>query len=190
MDLETSLQTAKCTQRTEVLVLEMKHYERLLQKRNPRTIKAMKECLDLRLTGRINEHAEQLPLFKELYYEVLEFAAMSQEQSHARHGISGKSTKMEKVKPHKRTVEEYFNSFIPPPGALIDMHGPGTVFYRIREREKARLLKKQKSLGEQKVYAPAGYSTSPKAATGNTVTNNHHHHAEDSDSRLVCFENF
>jgi hypothetical protein len=113
----------------------MKHYERLLVKRNPKTIKTMKECLDLRLKSRMSKHDEELPLFKALYDEVLEFTALTHEQSQARHG---KPAKTEKVK-HRKTVEEYFESFIPRPGALIDQYGPGTVFHRIREREKARL---------------------------------------------------
>ncbi len=50
LDLDTSMQTAICTQRTEVLVLEMKHYERLLAKRNPRTIDMMMENLEV-MTG-------------------------------------------------------------------------------------------------------------------------------------------
>ena len=41
-------------------------------------------------------------------------------------------------------MSETFDSFVPPRGALVDMYGPGTVFHRIREREKARQLKIQK----------------------------------------------
>lgn len=47
LDLDTYMQTAICTQRTEILVLEMKHYERLLAKRNPRTIDKMMVNLEV-----------------------------------------------------------------------------------------------------------------------------------------------
>ena len=157
MDMDTYMQTATCTQRTEVLVLEMKHYERLLVKRNPKTIQTMKECLDVRLYSRMHQHEDQMPLFKFLFQDVIEFTAMAHEQSRARHNRRSKASDPEKVKHHRRTVAEYFASFIPPPGALVDIYGPGTVFHRIREREKARLDKKR----VRKVYATPGY-TSPR----------------------------
>ena len=47
LDLDTYMQTVICTQKTDVLVLEMKHYERLLAKRNPRTIDKMMENLEV-----------------------------------------------------------------------------------------------------------------------------------------------
>lgn len=172
MDMDTSLQTAKCTQKTEVLVLEMKHYERLLVKRNPKTIKTMKKCLDLRLKSRMIKHEDQLPLFELLYNEVLEFTATSEGQSHARHAAKGggdHKTQGDKSSNQRKTVEEYFQSFIPPPGALIDMYGPGTVFHRIREREKTKLLKKK---GGKQQFATPGY-TSPRTAQNGSTTSHH-----------------
>ena len=47
LDLDTYMQTVICTQKTDVLVLEMKHYERLLAKRNPRTIDKIMENLEV-----------------------------------------------------------------------------------------------------------------------------------------------
>ena len=53
------MQTAICTQRTEVLVLEMKHYERLVAKRNPRTIDMMMENLEV-MVGSVKMHKHRV----------------------------------------------------------------------------------------------------------------------------------
>lgn len=49
MDMETHMTTAVCTERTEVLVLEMKHYERLFVKKHQRTIDAMRRRLEYKV---------------------------------------------------------------------------------------------------------------------------------------------
>ena len=53
------MQTAICTQRTEVLVLEMKHYERLVAKRNTRTIDMMMENLEV-MVGSVKMHKHRV----------------------------------------------------------------------------------------------------------------------------------
>ena len=53
MGLSTYIQTSKCTQTSEVLVLSMKHYERLLVRRNARTIDSLRRELELRIRSRI-----------------------------------------------------------------------------------------------------------------------------------------
>ena len=49
MDLNTYMQTIVCTQKTEVLTLELKHYDRLLAKRNPKTVNLLKEHLEVNI---------------------------------------------------------------------------------------------------------------------------------------------
>jgi len=53
MGLTTYMQTSKCTQTCEVLVLSMKHYDRLLVRRNRPTIDALRLELELRITSRV-----------------------------------------------------------------------------------------------------------------------------------------
>ena len=145
------MQTAKCTQRTEVLVLEMKHYERLLAKRNPRTVDTMKSCLDLRLKSRMSKHnSSQVPLLGRLYAAVEDFKTHKQERQHGG-GKHGKSNHQQQ-KQQRKTITEYYDAFIPPPGPLVDMYGPGTVFHHIRERAKEKRSKRQK--GSSLTLAP------------------------------------
>jgi len=76
MGLNTYMQTATCTQRTEVLVLELKHYERLLVKRNRRTIDGMKDDLELRLHSRApSYHMSYIPLLS--YLQVNEYTGIN-----------------------------------------------------------------------------------------------------------------
>lgn len=140
LDLDTYLQTAICTQRTEVLVLELKHYERLLVKRNPRTIESMKENLELRIQSRMSKHVEKsIPLLKILLAKAEEYNEMRQHQIEAR-----MSAMVEKPVKQTKSIADTFESFVPPRGALIDIYGPGTVFYRIRQREEAKALRAKK----------------------------------------------
>lgn len=58
MGLSTYMQTSICTQTCELLVLDMKHFDRLFVRRNPRTIGLMKAELELRIRSRIASRSE------------------------------------------------------------------------------------------------------------------------------------
>ena len=139
LELETYMQTAKCTQRTEVLVLEMKHFDRLLVKRNPRTIDVMKLCLDLRIRSRMSSHNNlHVPLLAHLHEHVSQFQRQYSEREQSKRG------KVPSERQSRKTISEYYDAFIPPPGPLIDMYGPGTVFHHIRERARVKRNRRQK----------------------------------------------
>ena len=148
LDLDTYMQTAICTQRTEILVLEMKHYERLLVKRNPRTIEFMKEDLELRLKSRLHRHLERnVPLLRCLFLKAQEYNVQRRQQNEARYNAI-----QERHVKQPKTIGDSYDSFVPPHGALIDLYGPGTVFHRIREREAAK-IKKQQRLRNKNAYS-------------------------------------
>lgn len=52
--MDTYMQTAVCTEKVDVLVLEMKHYERLFVKRHQRTIEDMRKILEVKLETRMD----------------------------------------------------------------------------------------------------------------------------------------
>lgn len=140
MGQDTYMQTAMSTQRTELLVLEMKHYERLLLKRNPRSIESMKENLELRLLSRTSKHLDKhVPLLKCLLCKAEEYNQQKQQQSEARQNANH-----EKAGKQAKTLAASFDSFLPPRGPVIDERGPGTVWYRINERYHAKAKKQQK----------------------------------------------
>ena len=51
---------------------------------------------------------------------------------------TGKISGRKHGKNHKNSLSASFDTFVPTRGALIDIYGPGTVFYRNRMREKAK----------------------------------------------------
>lgn len=170
MGLDTYMQKAHSTLKTELLVLEMKHYERLLVKRNPRTIEMMKEALEPRLRSRLSRHAE-MPLMKCLCFRAHDYVEQKQQQTEARqsiaqHGAGGGGSGGKQP----RSMAATFDSFVPPRGALVDIHGPGTVFHRIREREKARQMKMQKGRkmfgGASRLRPGQGSRTAPGGSGG------------------------
>lgn len=194
LDLETYMQTAVCAQKTEVLVLELKHYERLLVKRNPRTIESMKENLEIRIQSRMSRHLEKsIPLLRILLTKTEEYNEIRQQQIEARMT----AVHVEKPVKQNRSMADSFESFVPPRGALIDIYGPGTVFYRIRQREEAKALRAKKgrnlfggfqgASGAQRPGDP-----SPGSARGGRLPNHLAHQSVDhqtSDPVLTNLEN-
>jgi hypothetical protein len=122
LDMDTFMQTAICNQKTKVLILEMKHWERLLLRRNPQTVDQIKYAMELKARIRMNQALENVvPLFK---YVIKRGKELRDDRlSYAQREL-------------RRARGESFT--LPPRGAVIDLFGPGTVFYRIRKREKAR----------------------------------------------------
>ncbi|CAH1782720.1 unnamed protein product [Owenia fusiformis] len=131
LEMPTFFHSAICTQETEVLMLETKHYERLLVKRNPQAITAMTDSLELKLQHRINE---KVLLSQLLYHKTKEINDEVRRQSQARRVD------------HKKHPKAHIGSdaFIPTTGPLVDMYGPGTVFHRIRQREHSKQAKLKK----------------------------------------------
>ncbi|XP_050405936.1 uncharacterized protein LOC126821529 [Patella vulgata] len=128
MELDTYMQTAVCKEKTEVLVLELKHYERLFSKKHPKTIDRMTNQLAVKLKTRISllKNKEEIPLLTYLYDKL----------------------KSRNRPPPVREVEREFKDitvaeaereFLNHKGPLIDIFGPGSVFRLIRIRkEKTR----------------------------------------------------
>lgn len=124
MELGSYTHTAVCTQEAEVLVLNMKNYERLVQKRNPKTIEAIREIVETKLEIRCSRFAErQIPLLKYLLYKL--------------RCITHPKKVQQSVwdKPAAETSWKVANFHR---GPIIDLYGPGTVFHMIRMRDKAR----------------------------------------------------
>lgn len=131
MELTSYMQTAVCKERTEVLVLGKKHYERLFVKRHPRTIEAMRQQLGVKLITRASllPHPEDIPF---LGYLAQVINSKSKPLA---------AQEREKFEP---TVSEAEKEFLNHKGPLIDLHGPGSVFYLIKVREKTKLKLRSK----------------------------------------------
>ncbi|XP_012934774.1 uncharacterized protein LOC106011051 [Aplysia californica] len=131
MDLPSYAQSAMCRETTDVLVLEHKHYERLFLRRHPRTIEAMRDQIGVKLTSRLSmlNSKQEIP-FLSFLVKIIE----------SRH--KGPPTQ---EREDEHTVTSAEKDFLNHKGPLIDLHGPGSVFFliRLRERTKRRMRAKR-----------------------------------------------
>ncbi|XP_041368059.1 uncharacterized protein LOC121382607 [Gigantopelta aegis] len=133
LDLNTYMQTAVCKEKTSVLVLETKHYVRLFVRRYQRTIDTMQKQLGIKLEARISllPHKQDIPLLGYLV-DIIETKNRPQV-------VLEKDKNKDMV-----TVSEAEKEFFNHKGPLIDMYGPGSVFYVIRVRERTKLKLRNK----------------------------------------------
>ncbi|XP_062594753.1 uncharacterized protein LOC134256151 [Saccostrea cucullata] len=126
LGMDTYMQTAVCTEKVEVLVLEMKHYERLFVKRHPRTIDDMRRVLEIKLETRMKllSNKTEIPFLSRVKTKL---NMINNPQP---------VVKKEKDLPSQKMAEK---EFLNHKGPLIDMYGPGSVFYMIRVREKTKV---------------------------------------------------
>lgn len=126
LGMDTYMQTAVCTEKVDVLVLEMKHYERLFVKRHQRTIEDMRKILEVKLETRMKLLANktEIPFLDRVKTKL---NMMNNPPP---------VVKKEKELPSKKMAER---EFLNHKGPLIDMYGPGSVFYMIRVREKTKV---------------------------------------------------
>lgn len=127
LDMNTYIQSVVCTQVTDVFALDMKNYERLVTKRNPKTIELLRESAELKLSSRVGRLQENsAPLLRSILQKL-------------------KNASKQPKRQHRQTSEDHLNyEFAPQRGPLIDLYGPGTVFYRNKMREKAKQAKLSK----------------------------------------------
>lgn len=123
MELRTYMQSVVCAQVTRVFRLESKNYDRLFVRRNPRTVDLIKQGAEIKLHSRVSRLAEdQIPLYRLLAYKLRALNAPKQK-------------KKERTQSSNSSLVDFT---FPQRGPLIDMFGPGTVFYRNRMRERAK----------------------------------------------------
>lgn len=132
MDMDTYMTTAVCSEKTEVLVLEMKHYERLFVKKHQRTIDTMRRRLEVKLNTRTS-------VLKE--YDAIPLLKLLQIKLDLLHNPPAVTDDKKKKRP-ETSVQIAEKLFFNHQGPLLDIEGPGSVFFMIRAREKSRLKRK------------------------------------------------
>ncbi|XP_064635011.1 uncharacterized protein LOC135492444 isoform X2 [Lineus longissimus] len=135
LDLPTYIFTIHCIQDTEVFSLDLKNYERLVTRKNPWSIQLMKDMVAIKLHCRILRLDNAVPILNALLHKLDEETALRLKQQQPQ------ITSKEKLSP-----ADEMNQFIPQRGPVIDIFGPGTVFYRNRMREKAKREAKSKRM--------------------------------------------
>ena len=119
----------------------MKHYERLFVKRHQKTIDAMRHNLEQKLNSRVSvlsaKENTDVPLL-----------GLIQMKLNMLHNPQPVVTEKKKRETSVQSAEKLFFNH---KGPLLDLDGPGSVFYMIRVREKSRLkLKAHQKEGQPK----------------------------------------
>ena len=134
LDLKTYLQSVICTQACSAYILDLKNYERLVVRRNKPTMDLIRQLAQLKMTcrmGRRTNH-DHIPLLRTLLYRM---QCMDRDKDKPR----GRKTPMSSSSGSGGANYQY--DVVPHRGALIDLHGPGTVFHRNKKREQAKKKK-------------------------------------------------
>ena len=123
MDLNTYLESVVCTQLSELFVLDLQNYDRLVTRRNPKTVDLMRQVVEIKVQSRVSRlNDQQIPLLRSLLYKLQTLNKPPSQKRYNRYDRDSKNA----------------DAVVPQRGPLIDMFGPGTVFHRTRMREKAR----------------------------------------------------
>ncbi|KAF5400620.1 hypothetical protein PHET_05122, partial [Paragonimus heterotremus] len=147
--LPTYCHSAVCIHPSEFYVLDAKNFDRLINsRRNPNGWKMLQSKAEANLLTRFNRiQNRRIPLFQYLFEHYTEEQLKAQEEQRERARDARKETRKTNT----------YEDFIPKRGPLIDEYGPGTVFYRNRQRRmaeerKLKLKKRQMMLHPQKAH--------------------------------------
>ena len=124
LDLKTYMQSVVSTQVCHLYALDMKNYERLVVRRNPKTIDMIREHAEVKLMSRVLrlQQDNKVPLLRTLLHKFHSFNKPPPKRKDKRSSAFMSSS----------------HDFLPHRGPLIDIYGPGTVFYRNRQRERIK----------------------------------------------------
>ncbi|XP_046579283.1 LOW QUALITY PROTEIN: uncharacterized protein LOC124286888 [Haliotis rubra] len=139
LGLSTYAESVICTQEAEVYQLDQRNYDRLIERRNPNAIKLMKNIVHTKLSlhfSRLSE--EKLPLFRYFLYTLDE--------------KEKRDNQTEQTAASEKPNEPGWKVASLQKGPLVNLFGPGSVFYmiRMREKEKKRRTQRPKQFGGSK----------------------------------------
>lgn len=131
MGLNSYSQTVECTEESTIFHLDQRNYDRLIEKRNPQALEMLKDIVHTKLTLHFSRLPDEaIPLYRYFLY------TMDEKEKDARRNASMPRTKtMQEAEVSIENLQK---------GPLVDMYGPGTVFYLIRKRAKEIKVRQQK----------------------------------------------
>ena len=157
LDLPTYTHTITCNQESEFYVLDQKNYDRLIEKRNPRVIDMLKKAVRHKYSLRLSwVQDNQIPLLRYFIYKLEEEAKLRSQRTTPNKALSREATLDWGVTGLSK-------------GPLIDMFGPGSVFYTIRMKEKQRHRERERYQSEKRRLQSRSKMT-PRATTQTSTT--------------------
>ena len=181
-ELGTYSQTVTATQPSEIYILDAKNYERLVEKRNKRTLEMLKTRAEMKLLFRIARSTEKvIPLVNSLVQKIIEEHKKSKTSisqsifGSSSYGFFEASQSMESLQPQAATASVQTPrsktqlDFIPEGGCLIDLYGPGTVFYRNRKKRESQRKMSQSQEIQQPKESVRNYNAAAAAMIGISI---------------------
>ncbi|XP_035826837.1 uncharacterized protein LOC101855119 [Aplysia californica] len=131
MGLSTYSQTVECTEESIVYHLDQRNYDRLIEKRNPATLEMLRDIVHTKLTLHFSRlHEDTIPLYRFFLY------TLDEKEKDAR-----RASRMSRLKSQQQAEVNIDNL---QKGPLVNMYGPGSVFFLIRKRAKEMKLRQQR----------------------------------------------
>jgi hypothetical protein len=125
------MHTIQCTANTEVLILDMKNYERLITRKNPQTIELMKEKVLEKLTNRsTTPQGLQIPLVGHIVRKLK-----------PKQKVKIDPAKNRQVKKREVLMKQLVKLFLDDKAPMIEPCVPNAVFYKTKARERAEVKK-------------------------------------------------
>lgn len=151
MNLSTYMQTVKCTANTNVYILDLKNFERLVGKRNPHTMNIMRESVKAKLKTRAEmKNGEHIPFLNFLHCKLNEQTLPPPKEL--------PPLKTSKSLPDNDTRKLYLlKAFKEGKAPLVEPLVPGGVYYKSLMKYKA--VKRETIRKEEETSSPTGVPT-------------------------------
>ncbi|RUS81041.1 hypothetical protein EGW08_011207 [Elysia chlorotica] len=132
MGLSSYSQTVVCTEEATIYHLDQRNYDRLIEKRNPAALELLRDIVHTKLTLHFSRLPEDsIPLYRFFLYQLDE---------------KEKDARRSAMAPRSKTSlgQEETNIGNLQKGPLVNMYGPGSVFYLIRKRAKEMEVRRKR----------------------------------------------
>lgn len=145
MGLNSYSQTIVCTEEATIFHLDQKNYDRLVEKRNPQTVDIMRDIVHTKLTLHFSRLTDDsIPLYRFFLYTLDERereARDRQQQQQRQQNARGRPASTAAT----LTADSPWQIDNLQKGPLVNLYGPGSVFYLIRMKAKERQQKQQRA---------------------------------------------
>lgn len=145
--LNSYMQSLVCTTNTDVYVLDMKNFDRLVGKRNPTVLEMMKTYVESKLRTRMEQkQGHQIPLLQFLHIKLTATSLPT-------------SKKLPPLKTTKKLPDQQFQNdhlvqcYLEGKAPLVNPHVPGALYYKELMHEKARIrenIKQRNAFNERR----------------------------------------
>ncbi len=139
-DLKTYAQGVTCRSACDVFILTSKNIDRLLSKKNPRTVEVLRRQVELKLRYRINyQQGSDVPLYRHLLFKLTEELRPTERKLPSVEGYE------KQLPPQEAMFYHQLGAFVHNRAELSPPYVPGAVFLREKMLERAKFRNKARA---------------------------------------------